>query len=180
MTFVMTSQISFEEFEQVIVPLASKIGFLPEELRPEIQNDFISDLYAACQNPRHMWAAQSAIFDGWATLSIDFKYLVESVLQLMCNYKLVRELEFQGVSRAKLICYKPLPECPDGTLVAVADLVNGFKSSGSIGLVVPRLDCARNSFDGEGLCCCSLLPSIELPENMLWLTEILELEPRKP
>lgn len=176
----MRSQISFEEFEQVIVPLASKIGYMPEALAPAIQNDFISDLYAACQNPGHTWAAQSAMFDGWATLNLDFKYLVESVIALMRNYRRVGELESQGISRAKLICYKPLPECPDGTLVAVMDLVSGFKSSGSIGVVVPRLDCPRNSLDGGGLCCCSLLPSIELPENMLWLKEILEPESRKP
>ncbi|MDP2141981.1 MAG: hypothetical protein Q8L20_14335 [Gammaproteobacteria bacterium] len=174
------SQISLEEFEQIVVPLASKIGYMPEALPPAIQIDFISDLYTACQNPRHSWAAQSAMFDGWAALNLDFKYLVESVLALMYNYRRVVELESQGVSRAKLICYKPLPECPDGTLVAVTDLLNGFKSSGSIGVVVPQLDCPRNSLDGGGLCCCALLPTIEFPEDMLWLKEILEPESRKP
>lgn len=177
---MMSRQIDYEEFEKIIVPLAVKIGYMPGATSLKAKDDFISDLYKACRNPLHSWAAQSAMFDKWATLNLDFKYLVESVIALICNYVRVGEFESQGASRAKLVCYKPLPECPDGAYVSVQDLLNGFKSSGSIGVVVPRLDCPKNFLDGGGLCRCALIPALELPENMSWLREILEPESKKP
>ena len=164
----------FEEFQQVIVPLALKIGYMPETLSPEIQRNFTADLYNASRKAEHSWEAQSFMFDTWGTLNLDFKYLVESVIALMKNYEHIQEWESQGVSRVKLVCYKPLPQCPDGEYVPLKDVSNGFKSSGSSGVVVPRLDCPRNILDGGGLCGCTLIPASEIPETISWIREILE------
>lgn len=171
---------TFEEFQRITLPLARKLGCLPEDLSPAIRDEFVADLYEACRNPPHARAARSALFDKWSTLNLDFGCLAESVIAIVRNYAQVKEFEVQGVSLAKLICYKALPECPHGNYVSVADLLVGFNTSGSMGVVVPCLDCPRNAPERGDVCSGRLLPSREFPKNMAWLKAILESEQGMP
>lgn len=170
----------FHEFEKHILPLALKIGYMPEVLPLDIKDEFLVDLFQSCENPAHSWEAQSYMFDRWAILNLDFKYLVESVILLIKSYEYMNELKSQGVSKVKIICYKALPSCPNNKIEPLQELIDGFHSCGSTGFVVPRLDCPRNFVDGGGLCNCRVIPAFDLPDSMSWAKEIFESIPKKP
>ena len=171
---------NLEQFKKIIIPLALKIGYMPE-IHPQEKGDaFVSDLFNSCINPKHFWEAQSYMFDNWGTLNLDFKYLVESVIALIKNYKNIIELDSQGKKRAKIICYKALPDCPNNQYVLIKDLLDGFNSAGELGIVVPRLDCPKNFQDGGDLCSGRILEVLELPTDLAWMQEILDPDSKNP
>lgn len=171
-------QINYAEFISYIAPLAIKIGYLPSVLPNAISHEFMKDLYDCCLNPRHEWEAQSTMFSKWGLLNLDFKYLVSSVINLMRNYEHIFDINEKNIKFVRASCYKPISNCPNEKIFSVQDLLNGFRNPESNSPVIPKIECAKNRFDGGGMCTCFFIEEIEIkpgqdPAFSAWLKNLL-------